>query len=63
VKKLTILNGMIHAFLLLPIWLYLLHSLLTAANATDVQWLLFYVYVPLHLFVSFVNEIVKKDIA
>lgn len=59
-NKLKIVNGMIAAFLLLPIWLYLLHSILTAVGASDLQWFLYWVYVPLHFFVAFVSEVVKQ---
>ena len=60
-NKLKIVNGMVAAFLLVPIWLYLLHSILTAINASDLQWFLFWAYFPLHLFVAFVSKIVEKE--
>lgn len=61
INKLRYVNGMIATFLLLPIWLYLLHFLLEASGASDLQWFLFYAYVPLHLFVAFVTKIVEKE--
>jgi len=60
-NKLKIINAIVTTFLLLPIWLYLVYSLLSAINASDIQWFLFWIYVPLHLFVSFVSSILSKD--
>ena len=45
-------------FITMPIWYYLLYRVLVAVNATEVMWLLYYVYVPVGLFVSVLQGII-----
>lgn len=54
-KKVT---GILALFITLPIWFYLIHWLLKANNAGELQMFLFWVYVP---FSILINLLVKVD--
>lgn len=51
--------GLISLFLVAPIWYYLLYKVLQGVNATDVMWLLYWVYVPAALFCSILQKIAE----
>ena len=55
-KKLVIVKSLVALLITIPIWFYLLHSILVAINATDLQFFLFWVYVPFAMFVHLVKE-------
>ena len=55
-KKLVIVKSLVALLITIPIWFYLLHSILVAINATDLQFFLFWVYVPFATFVHMVKE-------
>lgn len=42
-----------------PIWFYLLYEILYRVGASDVMWLLFWVYVPVHLLVAILVKITE----
>lgn len=48
-------------FLVLPIFLYLLHFLLVSVGAGDLQMFLFWVYVPFSLLVSFTLRVIEGN--
>ena len=43
----TRIAGLLSLFVVLPIWFYLMFSILKMVEATDVMWLLYWVYVPI----------------
>ena len=45
-EKIKILGSVIGVCISLPIWFYLLYSILTAIDAGELQWFLFWVYIP-----------------
>ena len=51
--------GLLVAFITMPIWYYLLYRVLVAVNATEVMWLLYFIYLPVGLFVSVLQAIVN----
>ena len=55
-KKLEAVKNLVAFLITIPIWFYLLHSILVAINATDLQFFLFWVYVPFATFVHMVKE-------
>ena len=55
-KKLETVKSLVALVITIPIWFYLLHSILVAINATDLQVFLFWVYVPFATFVHMVKE-------
>ena len=43
----------------LPIYFYLMYKVLVLVHATDVMWLLFYVYLPLSTFIIVVGVVAE----
>ena len=60
IKKSKILAGALAIFVVLPIWLYLLYYILSAVQASQLAWFLYWVYVPVALFVSFVTKLTEE---
>lgn len=58
-NALKIINGLLALFIVMPIWYYLLYKVLQGVNATDVMWLLYWVYVPVGLFVHLLTKIAE----
>lgn len=50
--NIKLIGALIILCLVMPIWFYLLYSILTAIDAGELQWFLFYIYVPFSLFAS-----------
>lgn len=44
----------------MPIWYYLIYSILKSIPSTEVMWLLFWIYVPVGFVLSFVQVMVKN---
>lgn len=44
-----------------PIWFYLIYQILTAINASELMWFLFWVYVPVSVTVGSVASLFEKD--
>jgi len=55
-SKLKNIKSVIVVFITLPIWLYLLYSILVQIEATDLQFILFWVYVPFSILVGVINK-------
>lgn len=53
-------SALLLVFVTTPIWYYLLYSILVAINATDLQFFLFWVYVPVSLLVSYVLKVMEE---
>ena len=52
----TRIAGLLSLFVVLPIWFYLMFSVLKMVGATDIMWLLYWVYVPV---LSLSNVLIK----
>lgn len=50
-KTAQLLRGALVTLIAAPIWFYVLYQILTAIHATDVTWLLFWVYVPVDVLI------------
>lgn len=57
-KKISLLLGLL---VVLPIWYYLLYVILVAINATNLTWFLFWVYVPVGMFVAVLSKLYEKE--
>jgi len=44
----------------MPIWYFILHSILSAIHADRLLWFLFWIYVPVGLFAAILSEIAKR---
>ena len=56
-----IVGALLGVFVSLPIWFYLLFTILTAIQATPLTWFLFWVYIPVTFLVSIVGAILKDE--
>jgi hypothetical protein len=48
-------------FVVFPIWFYLLYKILVAVNASEVMWLLYWVYLPVGLLAQVILKLVEKS--
>ena len=51
-----LLTALLACLITMPIWFYLLHVILTAINANELTWFLYWVYIPVSLFVSVMSK-------
>jgi hypothetical protein len=58
-RKAKIISALFTVGMTLPIWFYLMYQILARVNATDVMWLLFWVYVPLTFITAFVTKLAE----
>ena len=56
----AILWTLVQLFIVLPIWYYLLYQILVRVNASELMWFLFWVYVPVSLFVTALMKVVEQ---
>jgi len=56
-KALKLIVLLVGICVTLPIGLYLQYKVLSMVGATDVMWLLFWVNIPVYLFVSILSKI------
>lgn len=59
-KAIRIITGMLVIFVTLPIWFFLIYTLLQAAHVDRLVWFLFWIYVPVTIFANVVDKIVDK---
>lgn len=45
-KAFKFFSASVALFVTMPIWYYLVYSILKMVNATDIMWFLFWIYVP-----------------
>lgn len=45
----------------LPIWIYLTYKIMSLVNATDVMWLLYWLYVPSLILTTIFGKIADMD--
>lgn len=57
---LAITVGLVAIFIQLPIWFYIIYSILIAINASELVWFLYYVYMPVSLFVHSIAQLFKE---
>ena len=54
--KIKVVKSIVAILITMPIWFYLLHSILVKINASELEFFLFWVYVPCALFVNSLNQ-------
>lgn len=59
-KAAVVIASILGLFIQLPIWYYILYKTLQSTNASELTWFLFWVYVPVGLFVSVVSKLASK---
>lgn len=60
-KALSVIAGLATLFVTLPIWYYLLYQVLSKVQATELMWFLFWVYVPVNLFVMAAMKVAQSE--
>lgn len=61
VKPLQKISTLLGIVIVLPIWYYLLYKLLVATNASELQFFLFWIYLPISLFTASITRLYAKD--
>jgi hypothetical protein len=61
-KKLRVINGILVAFITLPIWYVLLYRILSAISATELTWFLYWIYVPVACITSVLGRIIEDKV-
>jgi len=60
-QKAKVIGGLISILVTFPIWVFLLYTILSAINANQLTWLLFWAYVPLGILIKILTEVAAKD--
>jgi hypothetical protein len=55
------ISRLLAAFIVVPIWYYLLYWLLTRSGAGELQMFLFWIYVPVAVFVRALESLIEKS--
>lgn len=48
-------------FVIMPIWYFLLYRILQAVNASELMWFLYWVYIPVGMFVKVLEKAAEKE--
>jgi len=48
-------------FITMPIWYYLMFKILQSINASELMWFLFWIYIPVGLFIQIVRAILDNE--
>ena len=59
-KAAKIIRATLHLLIVVPIWWYLLVTILRGINASDLTWFLFWVYIPVAALCHTLGIIVEK---
>ena len=60
-QKTGCIGAVLQVLIVSPIWLYLLYSVFKAIEATDLQWFLFWIYVPVCILTGIIRAIATVD--
>jgi len=60
VKKLKTIRALLGLLVSLPIWVYILHSVLVAIEADQLTMFLFWVYIPVTALVGFIGNLIDE---
>ena len=56
-----ILIALVGTFIVMPIWYYLMFTVLKATEANSLTWFLFWIYIPFGLFVSIGTKLLENE--
>ena len=59
--KIKVFSGLLALFIVLPIWFYLIYQILSAIEVNELTWFLFWIYVPISMFVTGVGRFLDGD--
>lgn len=60
-KGMKIFMGVVGVFVTLPIWFYLVYSILCAIHPDRLVWFLFWIYIPTNLLMSILAVVVNAN--
>lgn len=60
-KKIKIIGGLFTLLVSMPIWFYLLYSILNEINANELMWFLFWVYIPVTIVAGVIGRFIDSD--
>ena len=58
-KKSKVIAALLVMFIIMPIWFYLIYYILSAVGASQLVWFLFWVYVPVSIFVTSIGKFIE----
>lgn len=58
-KEIRVISALLSTFIVVPIWYSLVYQILMRVGASDVMWLLYWVYVPVGILVSILQKLVE----
>jgi len=56
-----LVGGLLVLFISLPIWLYLLYQILVRVNGSELMFFLFWIYVPVQIFIEICLQLIKDS--
>jgi hypothetical protein len=59
-KAMKLLATMLGLCITLPIWYWLVYQILLRVNASELMWFLYWVYVPVGIFVSVLTKLTES---
>lgn len=59
-SKGEVVGALLTLFIALPIWLFLLYSILSAVHPDRLVWFLYWVYVPVQIIIGIIQGVVKS---
>jgi hypothetical protein len=60
-SKAKVFATLLAMFISLPIWFYLLYKILEAVQASELMWFLYWVYLPVNIFITLVVKLSSED--
>lgn len=55
------IGAVLSVFVVLPIWYYLLYQVLKRVGASDVMWLLYWIYLPVAAVCRAIEKIIESE--
>ena len=59
-KSMAVIALLLSLCIVLPIWFYLLHVILTAISADSLAWFLYWAYLPITVIVTVIGKILES---
>lgn len=59
-KSMRIVAGLVVVFITIPIWYFILYTILSALHVDRLVWFLYWIYIPFGVFVSIVEKFTEK---
>jgi hypothetical protein len=60
-KAVKLIVGLITIFVQLPIWWFLIYSILNAIHPDRLVWFMFFTYIPIQFLMAIITTIIEKS--